>query len=78
MSIIKYLHYGKNMSVREDLKGLHSKHCLCYENCKSFKPNTPGKIDSTENCPIAQGLYEFDVKNNVTTPVWECEMYEKS
>jgi hypothetical protein len=68
--IIKYEHYNKNVSVQEHLKGLHKEHCLCYQNCKFFKPNM------SENCSIAQGLYEFDIKNNVTTPVWECEKYE--
>lgn len=69
MEIIKYEHHGKNVSVFKELKGLHAKHCLCYTGCKYFHPNTD------ENCSIAQELFEFDCRNEVTTPVWECEKY---
>ena len=30
MSIVKYKHHGVNVSVREDLKGKHREHCLCW------------------------------------------------
>jgi hypothetical protein len=70
--IIKYEHHGKNVSVQEHLKGKHREHCLCYYNCIFFKPE-----DRENNCSIANKLYQFDVDNNVTTPVWECEKYKK-
>ena len=65
MNIIRYEHHGRSMAVIEDHKGTHREHCLCYE-CANFAPGTE------DNCPIAQSLFEFDVKNGVTTPVFEC------
>lgn len=50
-------------------QGKHKENCLCYQRCRFFKPGTP------DNCGIAQALYEFDVRNDVVTPVWECAMY---
>ena len=71
MKIIKYLHHGRAVSVMNTLKGLHAAHCLCFANCKHFKPNTP------ENCEIAQANYEMDLKFGITTPVWECIKFEE-
>jgi len=71
MAIVKYIHYGVEVSVWEDLKGQHSKQCLCYAHCKFFLPGRPN------NCPLAQGLYEYDVKNHMVTPVFECPKYEE-
>jgi hypothetical protein len=71
MKIIKYEHYGRQMNVFEELKGKHAQHCLCFAECKYFKPNTP------DNCIIAQTNYELDCKYGVTTPVWECEKFEQ-
>lgn len=68
--IEKYNHHGMEVSVQSNLKGLHRDHCLCFQGCKNFKPNTP------ENCPIAQENYEFCVKYNMVTPVWECPEFE--
>jgi hypothetical protein len=62
---ITYKHHGLEMWVREDLKGTHRDHCLCYSCDKFF----PGR---SENCPIAQALYQFDIAHNLTTPVFEC------
>jgi hypothetical protein len=70
--IIKYEHYGKNMSVQEHLKGKHREHCLCFQNCIFFNLE-----DREKNCSIATALFKFDVENNVTTPVWECEKYKE-
>ena len=69
--IVKYNHHGTDVSVIEHLKGRHREHCLCFKGCKFFKPNTP------ENCEIAQTNYEFCVKFNMVTPVWECPKYEQ-
>lgn len=32
---VKYNHHGKEVWVREDLKGTHREHCLCF-NCKKL------------------------------------------
>lgn len=69
--IIKYIHHGKEVSVKESLKGKHRDHCLCW-NCEKFTPE-----DRKENCSIANRLYQFDINNNVTTPVWECAEFIK-
>lgn len=69
MNIIKYIHYGKEVSVFEHLKGTHKEHCLCYSNCKFFKPNT------SENCEIASANFEVCKKYGVVTPVFECPKY---
>ena len=71
MAIVKYEHHGIMVSVHEEVKGKHAEHCMCYANCKHFKPNTPN------NCPIAQGLFEYDCANGVTTPVFECAKFEE-
>ena len=69
IKFIEYEHHGKMVSVREDLKGKHREHCLCYK-CKWFKPK-----DIEKNCPIANKLYEFNCQYGVTTPVWECKTF---
>lgn len=70
--IIKYEHYGKEVFVREDLKGTHRKHCLCW-SCKKLQV-----IDRDENCPIAAAIYKLCVEFHVTTPVFECPDFEES
>ena len=67
--IEKYIHHERMVAVQSHLRGKHREHCLCFARCKNFKPGEP------DNCPIAQGLYEFDVKHGVTTPVFECPEY---
>jgi hypothetical protein len=70
-TIIKYEHHSVSVSVQEELKGKHREHCLCFQGCKKFNPGTEN------NCPIAQENYEFCVKYNMTTPVWECPEFEQ-
>jgi len=70
MPIIKYEHFGQMVSVREDLKGKHRDHCLCYK-CKKFQPC------ERDNCKIAQMLYSLCVLANLVTPVWECGDFEE-
>jgi len=65
---IKYRHHGTKVWVREDLRGRHREHCLCW-SCTKFFPS------EADNCPIAQANYEFCVAHNVVTPVWECPMF---
>lgn len=72
--IIEYDHTYRDgptahVFVQEELKGKHRDHCLCFQGCQSFKPGTP------ENCPLAEELYQFCVRNNMTTPVWECPVF---
>jgi hypothetical protein len=69
--IIKYEHHGVMVSVRTDLKGKHREHCLCYANCKSFKPG------QSDNCEIANANFQVCLKYNITTPVFECPVYEE-
>lgn len=67
-----YKHHGEApVWVRSDLKGKHREHCLCY-SCKRFHPGSPG------NCPIARGLYENCVTNDLVTPVWECPKFTQN
>ena len=68
--IIRYKHHGQDVFVDAELMGTHREHCLCFR-CKKFVPNT------NRNCPIAQELYEFDVKHGVTTPVFECPVMDE-
>lgn len=68
--IVQYEHHGAIVSVREDLKGKHREHCLCF-SCKHFNPGTAA------NCEIAQATYENCVKFNTTTPVFECPKFEE-
>jgi hypothetical protein len=65
---VQFPHHGKLTWSREDLRGTHRAHCLCY-NCAGFKPGT------ALNCPIAQMLFQFDVEHEVVTPVYECAQF---
>ena len=71
MNVIKYNHHLVDVSVFKELKGKHREHCLCYANCKFFKP------DTEENCHIAKVNYNVDITYNIVTPVFECPKYEK-
>lgn len=66
MSIDRYEHHGKMVSVMSELKGKHRQHCLCFSGCKKF---LPGQRD---NCPIAQATFANCVKFGTTTPMYEC------
>jgi hypothetical protein len=65
----QYEHHGKMVWVKSELKNRHREFCLCF-NCAKFKPGT------TENCPIANQTFGNCVKNNLVTPVFECEVFE--
>jgi len=69
-SYTKYVHHGKVVFVRKDLKGLHQKFCLCYQ-CARFKPGQP------DNCEIAQAVFGNCVKFGIVTPLWECPVFER-
>lgn len=66
--IIEYEHHGTIVKVDEDLKGKHREHCLCWK-CGNFKPRTP------ENCERANELFQYCVKWDMTTPVFECPAF---
>lgn len=68
MNYVRYNHHGEEVWVREDLKGKHKEHCLCY-NCRRFK------IDEPDNCKIAEMLYRFCILTGCTTPMWECPKF---
>lgn len=76
MKIIQYDHHWGDrtvtVSVIEANKGKHKENCLCFQGCKFFKPQT------SENCELAQGNYEYCVKHDLVLPVWECPKYEKN
>jgi hypothetical protein len=63
---IEYVHHGAKVTVREDLKGTHRDHCLCF-SCAKFRPNNHG-----ENCRVANDTFANCAKHNLTTPVFEC------
>ncbi len=71
MAFTLYKHHDALVVVQLDLKGRHKEHCLCYQQCKFFAPDTP------ENCPIAQQVYELCVKEDLVLPVWECPMFQQ-
>lgn len=67
-----YEHHNGMVWVRTDLKGTHRDNCLCFA-CKKFHP------DHDDNCMTADELYEFCIRWNMTTPVFECpEFVEKN
>jgi len=70
MPIVRYLHHGRQVAVKKNLKGKHRRHCLCFQ-CNRFDPD-----DRDENCPIANMLYRFDVLTGCVTPVYECPEFQ--
>ena len=72
MAYTRYVHHGVEVSVREDLKGTHRQHCLCFA-CKKFKPEPREK-----NCPIANDTFANCLKHKITTPVFECPQFEEA
>ncbi len=69
MKIEKYVHHDKEVSVISKVKGKHRDMCLCFANCKFFKP------DEFDNCNLAKRLYETCVLGGLVTPVFECHFY---
>lgn len=70
MAIIKYVHHGKEVSVRGDLKGKHWDHCLCA-TCEKLNTEDPDV-----NCPVACELFQLCVRHDLVSPVWECPNYK--
>jgi len=69
MGVVRYWHNGREMHVREDLKGLHAAHNLCFM-CARFRPEAPDV-----HCGIAMRLREFCRRHGVVAPVWECSHF---
>ena len=69
----KYRHWDGHPQVwvRNDLKGRHREHCLCY-SCEHFKPE-----DREANCRIANLMFSVCVALGITTPVWECPEFKE-
>jgi len=65
---VQYVHHGVSVWVKDVLKFKHREHCLCY-SCDKFKP------EQEDNCPLAQGNYEYCVKHDLVLPVWECPLF---
>ena len=70
MTIEKYEHHGKEVSVKTELKGKHRDHCLCY-GCDKFKP------DTEDNCEIANAVFENCTDFHIVSPVWECPKFQE-
>ena len=70
MNIVEYVHHGRMVKVRADLKGKHRDYCLCFK-CKKFISE-----DREKNCVIANALYSNCVKFGVVNPVFECPGFE--
>ena len=66
--VIKYNHHGADVSVREDLKGKHREHCLCF-SCSKF-------MDGSKKCKIADAVYQNCKDFNIVSPVWECPEFK--
>jgi len=63
---VQYEHFDADVWVREDLKGQHKEHCLCY-SCLRFCPD-----DRNRNCRRANLIYRVCVMLDMVLPVWEC------
>ena len=68
---VEYEHHGAEVTVKEELKGKHREHCLCYD-CEKFTPE-----DRARNCPIANAVYRNCVEFDIVTPVWECKYFKE-
>lgn len=68
--VVSYTHHGREVRVREDLKGRHWEFCLCHRCAKL------NLEDRSQNCRIASLLYALDVTLDLVTPVWECPEFE--
>jgi len=70
VKIIKYEHFGNEVSVMEDMKGKHKDFCLCYK-CSKLKP------DEADNCKLAQLVYDLCRLSGSTLVMWECKEFER-
>lgn len=68
---IQYDHHGKQVWVREALKGTHREHNLCY-TCVKLKPGEP------DNCKIAEAILKNCKEFHIVTPTYECPAFEEA
>lgn len=61
--------YGRVVWISPLLEELRHAECLCW-NCTKLKPA------QSNNCPIAQSLFDICVKHDVATPVTRCPEFE--
>lgn len=64
----QFMHHGKLVIGRTDLKGRHREHCLCFD-CDKFS------FDKEKNCRIANLLFAVDQQCEITTPVFYCAKF---
>ena len=60
----RYLHHGKMVWVRTDLRGKHREFSLCH------------KCALEGNCPIIALVIKLCELVGVTLPVWECVSFQ--
>jgi hypothetical protein len=71
MDIITYVHHGRLVKVREELRGRHREFCLCHI-CDILDTE-----NQENNCSIANRLFSLRKETGVVTPVWECVYFEE-
>ncbi len=64
--MVLYVHHGRHVWVRKDLRGRHREMCLCYR-CTMLDTQ-----NCERNCPIANALFALNALSGITTPVFEC------
>ena len=65
---MQYEHHNNKVWTATETKGKHRAHCLCY-SCELFAP------DTSENCAIANKVFELCVRHSLVTPVFECPIF---
>lgn len=65
----KEMHYGKEVWVNPTTESLRRSECLCL-NCDNLKPG------QSDNCHIAQSLYQICVTENIALAVTRCPLFK--
>lgn len=65
----KEIYYGQKVWVNPTTESIRKEECLCL-NCGSLKPG------QSDNCPIAQSLYEVCVDRNVAIAITRCPVWK--
>ena len=71
MKVTKYNHHGVEVYTNKETMGKHREFCLCFQ-CSKLNIE-----ERQKNCPIANAIYDNCVKFNLTTPVFECPVFEE-
>lgn len=66
---IKDIYFGQEVYVNPTTESLRESECLCL-NCGNLKPG------QSDNCHIAQALYQICVKENVAFPITRCPIWK--